>query len=317
MPEGTNFADRLVTAAAAKAPVVVGIDPVYRRLPAAITEDPQFNDEYDSETALDAILEFCRQVIRTVAPQVPAVKINSAYFERYYGEGIEGYYQLIEEAAGHDLLVIGDVKRGDVGHSSEAYAAAHLGDPEFENLDELRPPDAVTVSGYLGLDAIEPFRKIAVEEDKGLFVLVRTSNPSAAAVQDATLDDGRRLCELIAAQVTEWGAAPPALVGERGYSSIGAVVAPPDRPTAARLREILDRSLLLVPGWGAQGADRDAVAACFKPEGTGAVVSASRSVIYAYEDPDNLAAAGGDWLACINQACTKFAAEVKALISGG
>src|SRR5262249_5695457 len=196
-----NFADRLLKAVAEKkTAAVVALDPVYSRLPAEISEHRELNDETDAEAALDAVLEFCRNVIHIVAPIVPAIKINSAFFERYYNEGLEGYYELVQEAGGNDLLVIGDVKRGDVGHSSEAYAAAHVSDSPFSNLDYMAP-DAVTVNGYFGSDGVRPFIEAARAEAKGLFVIVRTSNDRAAAFQDIPTSDGRRIHEVMASLV--------------------------------------------------------------------------------------------------------------------
>ncbi|UCD28671.1 MAG: orotidine-5'-phosphate decarboxylase, partial [Planctomycetota bacterium] len=186
-----NFADRLLSAIKAKrSPTCVGIDPVYSRLPAEISESGAFNDETDSESALDAILEFCRRVIKIVAPYVPVVKINSAFFERYYWEGMEAYFDLIQEADQAGLIVIGDCKRGDIGSTAQMYAKSSLAEPDFENLDNLTGPDAVTVSPYFGLDGIQSFLDIAREQDKGVFVLVHTSNESAAVIQNARLIGG-------------------------------------------------------------------------------------------------------------------------------
>jgi orotidine-5'-phosphate decarboxylase len=186
-----NFADNLLAAIAKKrVPACVGIDPVYARLPSEINENPELNDESNSEVALDAVLEFCRRVIHVVSPYVPAVKLNIAYFERYYSEGLFAYSELVEEAANRGLVVIGDVKRGDVCHTAEMYAKCCLADPDFSDLDDMVAPDAVTVNGYFGLDGVQPFIDVAAKEGKGLFVLVRTTNPSAAAIQDAVLADG-------------------------------------------------------------------------------------------------------------------------------
>lgn len=312
-----NFADNLLAAInEKKAPVCVGIDPVFARLPSEINEDPELNDEADSEAALDAVLEYCRKVLRVVAPIVPAVKLNIAYFERYYSEGVFAYYELVEEAANLGLTVIGDVKRGDVGHSAELYARSALGDPDFSDLDELVAPDAVTVNGYVGLDGVKPFIDVASKEGKGVFVLVRTSNPSAAVIQDAELASGGRVCELLGQQVEEWAGAE-GLVGEAGYSCVGAVVAATDREQTMKLRAMMPSCFFLVPGWGAQGASPEDVAACFKSDGTGALVSASRSVIYAYDEEiagmKYIEMYPSDWAECVGHACKDFVAEVSKL----
>ena len=305
-----NFADRLLKAIRTRrTPACVGIDPVYGRLPAEIAEQRDMNDEMDAEAALDAVLEFCRRVIRIVAPLVPAVKINSAFFERYYWEGIEGYYELVQEAAERDLIVIGDCKRADIGSSAEMYARAHLADPDFSNLDDFVGPDAVTVNPYFGLDGVKPFIDIAKEDGKGLFVLVRTSNPSGAAIQDIPGADGFCLCESVARQVTEW-AGGEGMIGTAGYGCVGAVVAARDREMAMKLRAMLPHSIFLVPGYGTQGATAEDVAACFKSDGTGAIVNASRSILYAYEDMKYVERFSSEWEECIRQACKDFVADL-------
>jgi orotidine-5'-phosphate decarboxylase len=311
-----NFADQLLTAIQTKGtPTCIGIDPVYARLPAEIAEHKELNDETDSEAALDAILEFCRRVIRIVAPLVPAVKINTAFFERYYWEGIEGYYDLIQEANGAGLLVIGDVKRGDIGSTAELYAKATLADPDFGDLDHLVGPDAVTISPYFGLDGIKPFLHVAREENKGVFVLVRTSNESAAEIQNAKLENGLTVCEMIAQHVAAWGR-DDGLVGSRGYSALGAVVAARSRDELVRLRGMMPHSLFLVPGYGAQGTTAADLGPCFKSDGTGAIITASRSVIYAYEDMKYIERFTSEWDKCIEQACKDFVSEVNKALKG-
>lgn len=313
MPD--NFADRLLHAIRAKrAPVCVGIDPVYVRLPAAIAEQRDMNDESDSEAALDAVLEFCRQTIRIVAPYVPAIKINTAFFERYYWEGVEGYFELLQEAADRDLIVIGDCKRADIGSTSELYAKAHLADPDFDDLEDFVGPDAVTVGSYFGLDGVQPFIDVARDEGKGLFVLVRTSNPSAAEIQGLPCGDGLVMCEHVAQRVESW-AKQDGLLGTAGYSCVGAVVAPGDEDSTTRLRAMMPHSLFLVPGYGAQGAGPQDVAACFKSDGTGALVTASRSIIYAYEDPKYLELYASEWDKCVEQACKDFVAELAKVVT--
>lgn len=313
-----HFADRLLRAIAEKkTPAVVSIDPVYSRLPAEIAEHRDLNDEGDVEAALDAVLEYCRRVIKLVAPFVPAVKLNSAYFERYYWEGVEGYYELVQEAAQRGLIVIGDVKRGDIEHSSDMYARAHLAEPDFTNLDDLDSPDAITASGYFGIDGIKPFIDVAASQPvgKGVFVLVRTSNESAATIQDAMLADGRRVHELMAAEVAQWAA--DAGIGARGYSSVGAVVSTRDAAVAGRLRALLPQSLLLVPGYGAQGLQAADVAPFFKSDGSGAIVAAGRSVIYAYEDPRYIERFTSEWEKCIEQACRDFVTALQGVVKIG
>lgn len=305
-----HFADRLLSEIKKKkTPACVGLDPVYEHLPTAIRELPDFNDPGDTEAALDAVLEFSRMVIKTVAPIVPAIKINSACFERYYGEGVDAYVELVQEAAEAGLIVIGDCKRGDVGHTAELYAQAHLADPDFDNLDHLIAPDAITVNSYLGLDGLKPFLTVCREEGKGVFALVLTSNESAREVQGFMDGDGRTLSEHIAGLINKWSG-DDGLVGKQGYSSLGAVVAPRNAEMARRLRALMPRCIFLVPGYGAQGLTAADLAPCFKSDGTGALVSASRSVIYAFDSPRYEQPAATSWLKAVEAACKDFAADI-------
>lgn len=305
-----NFADRLLAAIKAKnAPVCVGIDPDYDKLPAEITDQKALNDETDSEASLDAVLEYCRRVIKIVKPHVPAVKINSAFFERYYWEGIEAYYELIQEASEAKLIVIGDCKRGDIGNTAQVYAQAALSDPDFSDLDDMVGPDAITASSYFGLDGLKPFLDVAREEQKGVFALVRTTNDSADVIQNAKLESGLTVAEHIAQQVELWGS-DPNLLGKSGYSALGAVVAPKNKEQVARFRELMPHAIFLVPGYGVQGGKAEDVSACFKPDGTGALVCASRSIIYAYDDIRYMERFASEWDKCIEQACKDFITEV-------
>jgi orotidine-5'-phosphate decarboxylase len=309
-----NFADQLLLAIKKKkTPTCVGIDPVYSKLPAEIAEHRELNDETDSEASLDAVLEYCRRVIKIVAPIVPAVKINTAFFERYYWEGIEGYYDLIQEADQAGLIVIGDCKRGDIGSTAELYAQACLADPDFANMDDLVGPDAITISSYFGSDGVKPFLQVAREENKGVFALVRTSNESALEIQGAKLEGGLTVAEHVAQQVAAW-ARDDGLIGSSGYSALGAVVSAKDRDSTQRLRGMMSQSIFLVPGYGAQGAGAADIAPCFKSDGTGALITASRSVIYAFEDMKYVERFTSEWEKCIEQACKDFVAEVATVV---
>ena len=297
-----HFADRLCNAVTAKkTSLIVGLDPVYSRLPDAIKSHRDMNDEFDANAAVDAIFDFCTQTMRIIAPMVPAVKINIAFFEKYLWEGIETYYSLIAEAEDLGLEIIGDVKRGDIGHTAELYAAAHLQNPELTGLEDTLAPDAITINSYLGTDGIEPFADMATKQGKGLFVLVRTSNPSAAAIQDFADADGQLMYEKVAQIVAE-SAEKPERIGEKGYSNIGMVVGGTAPKVTASLREKYDKIWFLVPGYGSQdAAAADCVRFC-KPDGTGALINASRSIIYAYEKPKYKEQFGDDWKRCIEQA---------------
>ena len=288
MPE--HFADRLLAAIEEKdSPVCVGIDPVFDRLP----------EELKSGDEVAAIEAFGLSIIDAVAGCIPAVKPQIAYFERYGSEGVAAYEKVVTAAQKAGLIVIGDVKRNDIGSTAQAYAAGHL--------TGTNSPDAITVNGYLGADGLKPFVDTARDTGKGVFVLVRTSNPSAAAIQDFADANGKKFYEHIAEQVASIGGGE-GLIGGSGYSCVGAVVGATYPDEAARLREIMPQQIFLVPGYGAQGASADDCAAAFKPDGTGAIVNASRSVIYAFSRDEY---AGMDWKKAITEAAKKFADDVR------
>ncbi|MBL7132914.1 MAG: orotidine-5'-phosphate decarboxylase [Phycisphaerae bacterium] len=290
-----NFADALLAKIAEKgSPVCVGIDPVFERLPDELREDDVIGVE---QTGM--LGEFCYDVLEAVAPVAAAVKIQSAYFEAYGPVGVDLYFNVVEVAQSRGLLVIGDIKRGDIGSTARAYAQAHMAGPSA--------PDAITVNGYFGEDGLKPFVDVAAELGEGVFVLVRTSNPSAAAIQDFAGADGTKFHEHMARQVAAMGSAKD-LIGQSGYSCVGAVVAATYPHEARRLREIMPQQLFLVPGYGAQGATAADCAAAFKPDGTGAIVNASRSVIYAYENEQykNM-----KWQGAVKKAARAFADDIR------
>lgn len=297
-----NFADRLVRAIRARrTPAMVGLDPVPARLPAEFrTAGGRVAD------AAGAMEAFCRAIIDLVAPLVPAVKINIAFFEPFRGPGIDAYFRLISHAHSRGLLVIADIKRGDIGSTAEQYAEAYLCEPRFGDAAPDSVPDAVTLAGYLGRGTVRPFIDRCVGTGRGVFVLVRPSDPGADEVHE--FGGGPRFYQHMAGLVNEWGARPET-IGECGLSCIGAVVAPKDSASTAALRAAMPRTVFLVPGYGAQGATADACRDCFLPGGGGAVVNASRSVIYAFESSAGKPAAG-DWRAAVQQACRRFAAEM-------
>jgi orotidine-5'-phosphate decarboxylase len=298
----SHFADRLCEAVKTKkTSLVVGLDPVYNRLPDAITSHGQMNDEFDAAAAVDAIFDFCTQTMRVVAPMVPAVKINIAYFEKYWGEGVESYYALMSEADSLGLEVIGDVKRGDIGHTAEEYAAAHLQNSELVGLENTLTPDAITINGFAGADGIRPFADVAHEQGKGIFVWVRGSNPSAAAIQDFEGADGQKMYERLADHVAEI-ANEEARVGASGYSNVGMVVGGTVPDVTSTLRSKYDKTWFLVPGYGSQGASAEDCIRFCKTDGTGALINASRSIIYAYERPQYKDQYGDNWKKCIEQA---------------
>ena len=308
------FADRLLAAIAAKrAPICVGIDPIFEMFPEAVAGRGAARNANDAQAVVDAIFKFTTAVLKVVAPHVPCVKFQSAYFEKYLWEGVEAYYSLIQEARELGLVVIGDVKRGDIGSTAEAYAAGHLASPPFDEHEDVVTPDAITVNPMLGMDTLKPFVDAARGNDKGLFVLVRTSNPGSAETQDVRLADGRTWSEMMA-DLLRPVAAGDGLVGERGFSSIGAVVGATQPQTMTSLRERLPQSIFLLPGYGAQGATADMTRAAFR-DGRGALVSASRSILYAHRDKRYADRFGGEWERCVEQATLDMKADLAAVIA--
>ncbi len=311
-----NFADRLLAAVEKKGtPLCVGIDPVYEMLPEGIRGHRELNDGEDLESSVDAILEFCTKLLKAVAPHVGVVKINSAFFEQYYSYGVEAFWAVVQEAAAHGLLVINDAKRADIGNTSERYALGTLagaGERGFNAMEAMAGADAVTVNPYMGEDSIRPFVKLAGDFGKGVIVLVRTSNPGAAAIQDAVLADGGPLYQHVGKLVGQWGAG---LIGERGYSAVAAVVGATNVEQMVALRAMLPATIFLVPGYGAQGANAADVAKAFKADGTGAIVNSSRGIIYAYKDAKYAGIAGG-WEKAVEAAVLAAKNEIGAAIKG-
>lgn len=294
MTSQKNFADRLLEAIERKgSPVCVGLDPSFERIPERLR-----CDSLDPVEKVQSLREFCREVLQVVAPIVPAVKPQIGYFEIYRHLGVELYFEMVELARELGLIVIGDVKRGDIGSTANAYAEGHLAADGS--------PDAVTVNGYFGADGLDPFVSACREHGKGLFTLVRTSNPSAASIQDFSDTGGKTFYEHIAEQVAQIGLAP-GLIGSSGYSCVGAVVGATYPDEARELREIMPQQIFLVPGYGAQGASAKDCAASFKADGTGAIVNASRSVIYAFSRNEY---ANMDWKKAIESAATDFAKDI-------
>jgi orotidine-5'-phosphate decarboxylase len=306
-----NFADRLTAAIRVRAtPAVVGLDPVLERLPAELHHKTN-----TIAAAAAAIDEFGRAVLEAVAPAVAIVKINSAFFEVFREAGVAAYYRLIAHAHRLGLLVIGDVKRGDIGSTARLYAAGHLAQPAFSDVDPTSIPDAVTLAGYLGENAIRPFVEAAQAVGRGVFILVRPSDPGADEIHEfAGFGGSVRFYEFMGRLVERLGKSA-ALIGDSGLSCVGAVVAPKDATSTIILRKQLPRTIFLVPGYGAQGAGAAECRACFRADGSGAIVNASRSVIYAYERPPLAAKFGADWRACIAEAARDFAADVAPLMN--
>ena len=275
-----HFADLVIEAVRAKrTPLVVGLDPRLEQLPKSLFE--RINNSSDPLGAsAQAFEDFSKGVIDAVADCAVAVKPQSAFFEILGPRGIQAFETACDFARRRGLLVIGDVKRGDIGTTCEAYADAYLGEVRAGGkLLRSGVCDAVTVNPYLGYDGIKPFIKNCRERGKGIFVLVKTSNPSSADFQDLKAGE-TPLFEHVARAVDRWGAQG---VGRSGYSDIGAVVGATWPGLLARMRELMPKALFLLPGVGAQGATAEDVAGAFDSNGLGGLVAVSRNVIFAYE----------------------------------
>lgn len=268
------FADRLCDAIRERRSVLmVGIDPRLDLLPPSVVQSAKREATSDDEAAYRAFVEFGRAVIEATAAYAVAVKPQLAYFERYGSAGIRAYEELVVAARRAGLLVVADAKRNDIGPTAEAYAEAFLG------ASSRMAADAVTVNPYLGRDGVAPFVRIAQREGKGLFVLVKTSNPSSGEFQDLQVG-GRPVYEHVAEAVNRWS--EPA--GEWGYGPVGAVVGATYPEQMRALRKTMPRSIFLVPGFGAQGGSAEDAAIAFDARGVGAVVNSSRQILYAYRD---------------------------------
>jgi orotidine-5'-phosphate decarboxylase len=276
----SSFADRIASAVERRrSQLVVGLDPRPELLPVELRGDTHLGRGESAQ----ACLRFCRGIVDAVAPHVVAVKPQIAFFEALGHEGLRAFEQTCDYARDAGLLVIADAKRADIGSTSRAYAAAYL---EPRGGDATPLADALTVNPYLGRDALDPFIAANRRHGGGLFCLVKTSNPGSADIQDLTLSDRQPLWHHVARLVAEWG---EDLVGERGLSSIGAVVGATHPRAVGEARRLLPQSILLLLGVGAQGATPADVARAFTSGPASALVSVSRSVIYAYR------ALEGDW----------------------
>jgi len=276
MVEMRMFADRLVEAIRSKGnPCVVGLDPRIELMPAFIRAG---REELTRDSIRAIIGDFHELVLDVVDGLVPAVKPQLAFFEQYGVGGMEAYEQTVAAAKARGLLVIADGKRNDISSTAEAYAQAFLGEGSGFG------SDSMTVTPYLGRDSLTPFVKLCSKHAKGLFVVLKTSNAGSRDFQDQVLQvTGRPIYESVAAMIEDLG---KDLVGESGYSSIGAVTGATFPEDARRLRELMPRAFLLVPGYGAQGADGRSAAVCFNSDGLGAVVSSSRGITYDFGNAD-------------------------------
>ena len=272
-----------------KAPIVVGLDPMMNYIPEYIQKKAFAEFGETLEGAAEAVWQYNKGIVDAVYELVPAVKPQIAMYEQFGIEGLKAFEKTVSYCQEKGLVVIGDIKRGDIGSTSEAYAVGHLGKVQvgshsFSGFHE----DFVTVNPYLGSDGVKPFMKICKEEKKGLFILVKTSNPSSGEFQDRLID-GRPLYELVGEQVAAWG---EELMGDT-YSYVGAVVGATYPEMGKTLRKIMPKSFILVPGYGAQGGKGADLVHFFNDDGLGAIVNSSRGIIAAYKQ-DKYASFGAE-----------------------
>lgn len=265
------------------APIVVGLDPMLKYVPSGIKEKAfaEFGETLDG--AAEAIFNYNKGIVDAVCDLVPAVKPQIAMYEQFGIPGLVAFKKTVDYCKSKDLVVIADIKRGDIGSTSEAYAVGHLGkvavgSKEYYGFDE----DFATVNPYLGSDGINPFIKVCKEEKKGIFVLVKTSNPSSGEFQDRLISDfdNRPLYELVGETVSKWA---DECMGDE-YSYVGAVVGATYPEMGKILRKVMPKSFILVPGYGAQGGKGKDLTHFFNDDGLGAIINSSRGIIAAYQN---------------------------------
>ncbi len=261
-------------------PSVVGLDPRLDFIPEFIKQEAYGSYGQTLKGASDAYLRFNKAIIDQIADIVPAVKPQIAMYEQFGYEGIKAYLDTIEYAKSKGLIVIGDIKRSDIASTAEAYSHGHIGRVKVEEHSYcVYKEDFITLNPYLGVDSIEPYMNDCQKYNKGLFILVKTSNPNGGQIQDLSTD-GKRIYEVIGSLVSEWGQAS---IGSYGFSQVGAVVGATYKKQCLELRTLMPHTFFLVPGYGAQGAGAKDIADCFNKNGLGAIVNSSRGIIAAYK----------------------------------
>lgn len=276
--------DQLVKAIVEKEnPTVVGLDPRLNFIPKHIKEKNFDTYGKTPDAVANAFYEFNKEIIDAVYDVVPAVKPQVAMYERLGVAGIKAYIETIEYAKAKGLIIVGDIKRSDIASTAKDYAEGHIGKVDIEGVEhEIYKEDFITLNPFLGIDSIEPYFDAVEKRNKGLFLLVKTSNPNSGQIQDLRVND-MYMYEYVGNLVSQWG---EAFIGETGFSKIGAVVGATHKEQGARLRKNMPHTFFLVPGYGAQGATAEDLRGCFNKEGLGAIVNSSRGIIAAYTKED-------------------------------
>ncbi len=267
-------------------PTVAGLDPKLAYIPQYILDESTEKYGVSLKAAANALFEFNKALIDELCDIVPAVKPQAAYYEMYGFEGVKVLEETIAYAKSKGMFVMTDGKRNDIGATMEAYATAHLGETDvFGEKIAAFDADALTVNGYLGSDGINPLLKVCGEKDKGIFVLVKTSNKSSGELQDMKLENGNTVYAQMGEMCEKWGEELP---GKYGYSGVGAVVGATYPAMLGELREKMPHTFFLVPGYGAQGGAADDVAPGFDKNGLGAIVNSSRGIMCAWQKEEGL-----------------------------
>ena len=290
-----------------KAPIVVGLDPMLSYVPEHLQKKAFAEYGETLEGAAQAIWQFNKEIVDATWDLIPAVKPQIAMYEQFGLPGLAAFKKTVDYCHEKGLVVIGDIKRGDIGSTSEAYAVGHLGKVQvgskaYYGFDE----DFVTVNPYLGSDGVKPFIKVCKEEKKGLFILVKTSNPSSGEFQDQ-LVNGRPLYELVGEKVARWGEEH---MGEK-YSYIGAVVGATYPEMGKVLRKLMPKTFILVPGYGAQGGKGKDLVHFFNEDGLGAIVNSSRGIIAAYRQEQYASYGAENFAEASRQAVLDMAADIR------
>jgi orotidine-5'-phosphate decarboxylase len=294
-----------------RSPVCVGLDPTESLIPKELTDAAVSRHGFSEKALVAAYLQFCKAIISATADIIPAVKIQSAYFERLGPAGISAMKAVGDEAKTAGMYVICDAKRGDIGTTSAAYAEALLGSVKIGGVT-IAPYsfDCATVNPYLGTDCLSPFLDVAVREDKTIFALVKTSNPSSGDLQDLRLEGGELVYEKMGRLIEDLA---DSTTGAAGYTRAGAVIGATYPEVLAKMRAQLPKTFFLVPGVGAQGATAQDVAAAFRNAGTasasGALINSSRGIIGAWKS-----AGGADWRDAVRAAAAELTEELRAAV---
>jgi orotidine-5'-phosphate decarboxylase len=278
-----HFADRLTKAIKDKNSVVcVGLDPRLDQIPAQIVAKAQETHGASLQAAAEAILNFNKGIIDSICDIAPVVKPQIAFYELFGSFGMWAFEETCKYAESKGLIVLADIKRSDIGSTAKAYAQAYLGESEFYGTEApAHTIDAVTLNPYMGYDSIDPFMIECRKHNKGMFVLVKTSNPTSGDFQDRIVDEsGLSISEIAATFVDSWSCDE---IGESGYSFVGAVVGATYPKELVKLRALMPNAYILVPGYGAQGGTAEDVKGAFDENGLGALVNSSRGIIFAYE----------------------------------